>query len=284
MLKRLWTDKCLLVRSLKISLSDVQNNFDILFLQRTLTNDANKQNIESKNRQHSQSIHLRCFLFLKSWQNPWKINVKEFAVSKVVGSRPATLLKKLFHRYFSNMFGKYLWWSSVLVMLQASGLQFYWKTTLSQELSKDFAKIIQETPSPNFIHGIIMGYSRKKTKQGGGSWGHAFLNRPWNFSFFYFTPGNFRENKAPPLEIPQNCLTSLGNSKAKNQDHWKFFIIFSWTPLEIPLCFNPWKFHMLFLWYPWKFHIISPRPLFFFFSGIAHGLFWKKNKPWVEDM
>ena len=61
---------------------------------------------------------------------------------------------------------------------------------------------------------------------------------PWNFSFFfYFTPGNSRQNKAQPLDIPQNCVRSLGNSKAKNKDPWKFHIIFSWSPLEIPLHF-----------------------------------------------
>ena len=42
-LKRLWTDKRLLVRYLKITFTDIQNNFHIiLFLQRTPTNDANK--------------------------------------------------------------------------------------------------------------------------------------------------------------------------------------------------------------------------------------------------
>ena len=146
LLKQLWTDKYLLVRSLKITLACVQINFDIIFLQRAPTNDANKQNIESKSRQHSQSIHSSCSLFLESWQNHWKMNVKEFAVSKVVSSRLATLLKNS-HRYFTNMVGKYLWWNSVLVMLQASGLQLYWKTTISQEFSKDFAKIVSYFPS-----------------------------------------------------------------------------------------------------------------------------------------
>ena len=80
-----------------------------------------------------------------------------------------------------------------------------------------------------------MGYSRKKPKRGG--WGHTFLNPPGIFHFFYFSPGNFRQNKAPPLEIPQNCVTFLGNSNTKNQDPWKFHIIFFWSILEIPLHF-----------------------------------------------
>lgn len=48
LLKQLWTDKCLLVRFLKITLIGVQNSFDmILFLQGTSpNNNANKQNIE----------------------------------------------------------------------------------------------------------------------------------------------------------------------------------------------------------------------------------------------
>ena len=60
-----------------------------------------------------------------------------------------------------------------------------------------------------------MGYSRKKKKKpggGGGGCGHIFFENPpgWNFSFFYLTPWNSRQNKAPPLEILQNCVKSLG--------------------------------------------------------------------------
>ena len=43
--------------------------------------------------------------------------------------------------------------------------------------------------------------------------------------------------KTPPLDIPQNCVKSLGNFKAKNQNHCKSQIIFSWSPLEIRLRF-----------------------------------------------
>ena len=48
-----------------------------------------------------------------------------------------------------------------------------------------------------------------------------FLNPPWDFSLFYFTP-------------------------------WKFHIIFSWSPFGNSILFlsNPWKFHKLFHWYP----------------------------------
>ena len=64
-----------------------------------------------------------------------------------------------------------------------------------------------------------------------------FWKTHWNFSFLYFNTGNSRQNKAKPLDIPQNCVRFLENSKAKDKDPWKFHIIFSWSPLEVPLCF-----------------------------------------------
>ena len=64
----------------------------------------------------------------------------------------------------------------------------------------------------------VLSYSRKKPKQGGvGGW----------VGFFDFTSGNSRQNKAPTLEIPQNCVRTRGNSKAKKQDPWKFHIVFN---------------------------------------------------------
>ena len=74
--------------------------------------------------------------------------------------------------------------------------------------------------------------------RGGRGWGYTFLKSPWNFSFFYLTSKISRQNKAQPLDIPQNCVRSLRNFKAKNKDPWKFHIIFSWSPFEIPLRFN----------------------------------------------
>ena len=36
-----------------------------------------------------------------------------------------------------------------------------------------------------------------------------------------------RKNTLSPLEILQNCLTPIGNCKVKNQDPWKFHMVFS---------------------------------------------------------
>ena len=53
-----------------------------------------------------------------------------------------------------------------------------------------------------------MDYSRKKNKAGRvGGWGrggHTFLNPPFLWKVFYFALGNSRQNKASPLENPQN--------------------------------------------------------------------------------
>ena len=68
----------------------------------------------------------------------------------------------------------------------------------------------------------VFGYSRKKKTEGvrGGLRTYFFEppTPPWTFSFFYFTSGNSRQNKAPPLEVSHNCVASyfflvtLGNS------------------------------------------------------------------------
>ena len=39
---------------------------------------------------------------------------------------------------------------------------------------------------------------------------YLFENSP---RIFYFTPGNFSQNKPLPLQTPQNCVTPLGNFK-----------------------------------------------------------------------
>ena len=82
----------------------------------------------------------------------------------------------------------------------------------------------------NLKTSLKIGYSRKNPNI-------YFFENPLDFFIFYFTPGNSRQNKAQPLDIPQNYVRSLGNSKAKNKDPWNFHIIFSWLPLEISLRF-----------------------------------------------
>ena len=55
-----------------------------------------------------------------------------------------------------------------------------------------------------------------------------FFETPGTFHFFYFTSGNSRQNKAQPLDIPQNCVRSLGNSTLFFLGHpWKFHFIFN---------------------------------------------------------
>ena len=103
-----------------------------------------------------------------------------------------------------------------------------------------------------------MGYSRKKTKQGGG-WGHTLLkNTPVIFCVFTLLlkipdktklhPWKFHKIVLHPLAIPHDFfLVTPGNST--------LFLI------------NPQKFHMLFLDTLGN-YFFNPQPLFFF-SGIA---------------
>ena len=68
---------------------------------------------------------------------------------------------------------------------------------------------------------------------------------PWIFHKIVLDPLEIpRPKTKTPLEIPHYFfLVTLGNLTS--------FLI------------NPWKFHMLFLWYPWKFHILKLPPFWF---------------------
>ena len=129
-----------------------------------------------------------------------------------------------------------------------------------------------------------MGYSTKNpNREEGGVNDILFWTPPlppgiFHFFIFYFTLGNSRKNKAQPLDIPQNCVRFLGNSKATQilGHPWKFHFILV----------NPSKFQMLLIWYPSKFHIHNvplPHPPcldffvnspMFFITAIL--LFWKQ--------
>ena len=60
----------------------------------------------------------------------------------------------------------------------------------------------------------LLGYSRKKPK-GLRTFFFGKLRGIFQFFTFNFIPGNSGQNKAPPLEIMQNCVRSLGNSLLK---------------------------------------------------------------------
>ena len=77
-----------------------------------------------------------------------------------------------------------------------------------------------------------MYWAIPEKKQTGRVEGILFKKKPWNFSFFYFTPGNSRQKAPPmvldPLEIPRPKTKTPGNS----------MLFFFWSPLEIPLHFQ----------------------------------------------
>lgn len=87
---------------------------------------------------------------------------------------------------------------------------------------------------------ISHGHSRKTA----GGWGHTFLKRPGIFHFFTLSLEIPVKNKAPPRQILQDCVTSLGNSMAKNHQaspppaNRKSHITFSCSPLGILLAIS----------------------------------------------
>ena len=88
-----------------------------------------------------------------------------------------------------------------------------------------------------------------------------FWKKTWNFKVCCFSLRNSRQNKAPPLEVPQNCVKPLGNSKAKNKT--QFYMNFFLSPPENSLSFliNHLILHRLFLQYLWKFDVLNAPPL-----------------------
>ena len=116
--------------------------------------------------------------------------------------------------------------------------------------------------------------------------GKFFLKNPRIFRFAILTSGNSGENKASPLEIPDNGATHLGNSKVKNQDPWKFQMIFSWSLLEIPLLFqsHPQSNFSLFLLYR-KDALGTKLLLFYLTSGIFTWYFFNTlgNSIFLEE-
>ena len=102
------------------------------------------------------------------------------------------------------------------------------------------------------------------------------LPPPLEFFIFLLYPWKFQAKQSSTPGNPQIFLTSLGNSKVKNQEtktpgnstNFSLVALGNSTSFLI----NPWKFHMLFVWYHCKFHILnppapSPPCLFFFWNS-----------------
>ena len=112
-----------------------------------------------------------------------------------------------------------------------------------------------------------IGLFQKKNQTGGVE---DILEPPLRIFHFFTLPLEILDKtKLHPLEIQQICVRSHGNSKTKNQDPWKFHIIFSWSPLEIPFCvlLAPGNSTCYFFDTPGN-PISLTLPVFF--SGIAH--------------
>ena len=75
----------------------------------------------------------------------------------------------------------------------------------------------------------LNGLFQKESKLGVGGGGSDILfcpHPPGMFLFFTLPLEIPDKTKRSPLDIPQNCVRSLGNSKVKTKDTRKFHIIF----------------------------------------------------------
>ena len=81
------------------------------------------------------------------------------------------------------------------------------------------------------------------------TWDRGIGDR-WNFKIYHFTFLSSRLNKSSPTGI----------SDTKNQDPWKSQMIFSWSPLEIPLLFY-WPLEFLHSIFSIPLEIRCPQPL-----------------------
>ena len=122
------------------------------------------------------------------------------------------------------------------------------KSNIKQQEVKDLWLYFTNYYKSTFKTSNTMSYSRKKKKTG-------------NLTTYWFeSPPKIFRLFSLPLEIVKKCIPSLGNSKTKNQDPWKFHIIFSWSPLEIPHAIS---LIPLEIPYP-HIHIHTPPPVCFF--------------------
>ena len=68
------------------------------------------------------------------------------------------------------------------------------------------------------------------------------MKPPWNFSFFYFIPGNSKLN---PLIFQKIVLDPFETPRPKTPGNSTFFFLFT-LGYSTPFLINPWKFLMFF--------------------------------------
>ena len=98
----------------------------------------------------------------------------------------------------------------------------------------------------------VLGYSRKNPNRRVED--IVFWKTPWIFSLFYLLyPWKFliKQSSAPRYSTELCWIPWKFQGQELNRP-LEFPDIFSWSPSgnSILLLINPWKFHMLFLWYP----------------------------------
>ena len=122
------------------------------------------------------------------------------------------------------------------------------------------------------VLGLPVGYSRTNRNRGVVE-DTLFWKTLLEFFIFLRYPGNSRQNKAQSWIFHKIVLHLLEIPRPKTKTPLavlKFHITFSWfghLGNSASFLISTWKFHVLFLWYPWKFHILNP--CVWIFSWIA---------------
>ena len=120
------------------------------------------------------------------------------------------------------------------MMNDANALLEIWSMLLSWQVPH------RTNSSQLFWNGI---FRKKNIKQGAGEWGgggHTFFGKnAWNCFGFSLFPWKFlKENSTPGNLVKLFMLHPLEISRPKtNEDPWKLYMNFSWSPLDISCCF-----------------------------------------------
>ena len=111
--------------------------------------------------------------------------------------------------------------------------------------------------------GSNMGYSRKKCKR----LGHTFSKKTLKFLGLSFYPCKFQTKKSFILGSSAKWCYSLWKFQDQKPRPMEIPHVFLITPGNSNFLINTWNFHMPFLLYLWKFHVLNSPSLDF--SGVA---------------
>ena len=141
---------------------------------------------------------------------------------------------------------------SCISVLEVTSLVSDHVDQVSKTVDSQVKFLLHKTVYSIWLHVIlklrfILGYSRKKSIQGG--WGQTFLETPWNFLGFLLYPWKYQTKQSfTPRNSTKLCYTPqklYGLKPRPLEIPYEFFLI---PPGNSTLfLISPWKFYLLFL-------------------------------------